>query len=302
MEQLVDIIIPTYKRADMLEKAIDSILNQSYRNVLVTVVDDNDPSSEWRSKTSSMMCKYGSNKRVQYICHEKNKNGSAARNTGLKHTNGDFVCFLDDDDYFLEDKVRLQVNYLLNNINMGACYCDYIKNGEEIHLNNQMDFSHDILLGLQTPQTSGIMFRREVINDLYGFDESYYRHQDYELLLRFYDKYLMGKVDEVLYVRERSTVDNNPNGFKLEKLKVKMLNQFDYKLKAIEERETGYYRQVIVYNYIDVMKSYMKQKSIKNSIRVLLIALSNDIALTIKLLYISFFNYNKNKKMMNNYR
>lgn len=285
---MVDVIIPTYKRADMLEKAINSILDQTYKDVMVTVVDDNDPETEWRKRTSKLMEKFLSEKRVQYICHEKNKNGSAARNTGLKYTNGEFVCFLDDDDYFMEDKIEKQMKYLLENSTKDACFCDYIKNGKNICLANKKDFSHDILLGFPTPQTSGIMFRRKVIDELKGFDESYYRHQDYELLLRFYDRFLMGKIDEVLYVRERSEVDNNPNGFKLEILKKKIFDEFGYKLDMLEKKEPGYKRKVMVYNYIDIMKSYMKQKDVKNSLRILGVAMKNNMALTIKVLFKSF--------------
>ena len=285
---MVDVIIPTYKRADMLEKAINSILDQTYKDVMVTVVDDNDPETEWRKRTSKLMEKFLSEKRVQYICHEKNKNGSAARNTGLKYTNGEFVCFLDDDDYFMEDKIEKQMKYLLENSTKDACFCDYIKNGKNICLANKKDFSHDILLGFPTPQTSGIMFRRKVIDELKGFDESYYRHQDYEVLLRFYDRFLMGKIDEVLYVRERSEVDNNPNGFKLEILKKKMFDEFGYKLDMLEKKEPAYKRKVMVYNYIDIMKSYMKQKDVKNSLRILGVAMKNNMALTIKVLFKSF--------------
>lgn len=285
---MVDVIIPTYKRADMLEKAINSILNQTYKDVMVTVVDDNNPETEWRKRTSELMERFSNEKRVQYVCHEKNKNGSAARNTGLKYTNGEFVCFLDDDDYFIEDKIEKQMKYLLENSTKDACFCDYIKNGKNICLANKKDFSHDILLGFPTPQTSGIMFRRKVIDELKGFDESYYRHQDYELLLRFYDRFSMGKIDEVLYVRERSEVDNNPNGFKLEILKKKMFDEFGYKLDMLEKNEPGYKRKVMVYNYIDIMKSYMKQKDVKNSLRILGAAMKNNMALTIKVLFKSF--------------
>ena len=132
------------------------------------------------------------------------------------------------------------------------------------------------------------MFRRKVIDELKGFDESYYRHQDYELLLRFYDRFSMGKIDEVLYVRERSEVDNNPNGFKLEILKKKMFDEFGYKLDMLEKNEPGYKRKVMVYNYIDIMKSYMKQKDVKNSLRILGVAMKNNMALTIKVLFKSF--------------
>lgn len=289
MNYTVDVIIPTYKRADMLEKAIHSILNQTYHDVMVTVVDDNNPETEWRKKTSEIMKKYSDDHRVQYICHEKNKNGSAARNTGLKHTSGKFVCFLDDDDYFLNNKVAKQVEYLQKNSTKDACFCDYIKNGKTIYLENKSDFSYDILLGFPTPQTSGIMFRRSAVEELKGFDESYYRHQDYELLLRFYDRFSMGKIDEVLYVREKSEVNNNPDGPKLEKLKKKMFNEFKYKLDYLEMITPGYRKKVIVYNYIDIMKSYMKQKDIKNSLRILSVAMKNNAVLTVKVLIKSFF-------------
>ena len=288
MNYKVDVIIPTYKRADMLEKAIHSILNQTYHDVMVTVVDDNNPETEWRKKTSEIMKKYSDNPRVQYICHEKNKNGSAARNTGLKHTSGEFVCFLDDDDYFLENKIAKQVEYLLKNDTKDACFCDCIKNGKTISLANKSDFSYDILLSFPTPQTSGIMFRRCVVEELNGFDESYYRHQDYELLLRFYDRFSMGKVDELLYVRERSEVNNNPDGPKLEKLKKKLFDEFKYKLDRLEMIEPGYGKKVIVYNNINILKSYMKQRDIKNSLRILFIAMKSKPFLTFKVLMKSY--------------
>lgn len=294
MNKYVDIIIPTYKRANMLEKTINSVLEQTYENILITVIDDNDPNSEWRTKTKAIMQHYN-NKKIQYICHEKNKNGSAARNTGLKYTKGEFVCFLDDDDFFLKDKIELQIQYLLDYENEDACFCDYIKNGEEIFLKNKKDFSYDILLGLKTPQTSGIMFRRKAIDILQGFDESYYRHQDYELLLRFYDKFLMGKVDKILYVRERSNIDNNPNGLKLEKLKEKFLKQFEYKILDLEKQEKGYQKKVKIYNYIDVMKSYIKEKKIKDSFRIIYYSMKIDVFLTFKIINKNFYEYIKNK-------
>ena len=293
----VDVIIPTYKRSNMLERAVNSVLEQTYKNIKVVVVDDNDPNTKWRKKTTEVMGKFCNDNRVKYICHEKNKNGSAARNTGLKYTSGEFVCFLDDDDFFLKEKVEKQVSYLLENDMMDACYCDYIKNGETIYVDNKTDFSHDIFLGLPTPQTSGIMFRRSVIEGLNGFDITYYRHQDYELLLRFYDNFSMGKIGEVLYIRERSDIDNNPNGTKLEKLKKKMLSEFSYKLRKIEKEEHGYIKKVLVYNYIDVMKSYIKQKDLKSAIRILKNTLKIKPLFAIYSILNHFFMYKLNQKL-----
>ena len=113
MEQpLVSIIIPTYKRPDTLDRAINSVLNQTYKNIEVIVVDDNNPDTEARSKTEHIMSVYADNPRVRYIKHEKNKNGSAARNTGARYSQAKYVAFLDDDDEFFPEKIEAQVKRL----------------------------------------------------------------------------------------------------------------------------------------------------------------------------------------------
>lgn len=293
MNEIVDVIIPTYKRPETIDKAIESIQHQSYQNIRITVVDDNDPDTVWRQRTEDAMKKFERVRNIQYLCHDRNRNGSAARNTGLMNTSGEFVCFLDDDDYFLPDKIRLQVEYLLSHKNMRACYCDYIKNGTDVQLPDKADFSYDILLGLPTPQTSGIMFRREALEQLHGFDDSYYRHQDYELLLRYYDNFQMGKVDKVLYVRDRSDIDNIPDGEKLKQLKDKFLAQFSYKIQTIEKQEHGYTKKVFVYNFIQVFKSYLKQEDYLASLKILWSCLKRKPVLTISLLLNGYVAHKK---------
>ena len=95
---LVSVIIPTYKRPDYLDRAIDSVLNQTYNNIEIIVVDDNNPNTEGRERTEKIMRRYENNPHVIYIKHEYNKNGSAARNTGFKASHGVYLAFLDDDD------------------------------------------------------------------------------------------------------------------------------------------------------------------------------------------------------------
>ena len=78
---LISIIIPTYGGGEFLERAIESALAQTYDNIEVIVVDDNGIDTENQLKTATIMKKYEFNPKVFYICHEVNKNGSAARNT-----------------------------------------------------------------------------------------------------------------------------------------------------------------------------------------------------------------------------
>ena len=72
MEQkpLVSVVIPTYKRPDMIARAVESVLNQTYDNIEIFVVDDNDPSFPERKATEEVMAQFESNPRVSYIQHK----------------------------------------------------------------------------------------------------------------------------------------------------------------------------------------------------------------------------------------
>ena len=122
----VSVIIPTFKRPDTLDRAIKSVLNQTYPNVEVIVVDDNDPDTEGRHLTEEKMTQFDNEPRVRYIKHERNKNGSAARNTGAKAANGEYVAFLDDDDEYLPRKIETQLEALEGRDEEWACcYSSY---------------------------------------------------------------------------------------------------------------------------------------------------------------------------------
>ncbi len=289
---LVSVIIPTYKRSDMLSRAINSVLNQDYQNVQVVIVDDNNPDTEWRKLTSHIMKSYVPDSRVKYICHEKNMNGSAARNTGIENSDGELLCFLDDDDWFLDTKVEKQSNFLEKFKKYAACCCDYKKDGQAIILQNKEDYTKDILLLNMTPQTSGIMFRREAITKLSGFDASYIRHQDYELLLRFFDSgYLMGKVNEVLYIRERANNSNIPNGEKMEAVKAKFLRQFDYLVDKYGDSDMNFKKAVYTANYFTLFKCYLRQQAWHDVWRIFLKSCRISSFFTIKILLKKSYEY-----------
>ena len=110
MQQLVSVIIPTYKGADKINSAVDSVLNQTYKNIEVIVVDDNGENEPEQLLTAEKMKKYETFENVKYLVHKKNINGSAARNTGIRASKGFYLGFLDDDDVFLPDKTQKQVD------------------------------------------------------------------------------------------------------------------------------------------------------------------------------------------------
>lgn len=219
VEQLVSVIIPTYKRADTLPRAIDSVLKQTYKNIEILVVDDNDPLSNYRRDTEDVMRKYQHFTNVIYLRHERNKNGSAARNTGFRHSNGEYIMFLDDDDEFLPEKVGAQVE-CLNRLDdsWGACYTNYVreKNGViTVYGAEKREgrlLKEELMRNLFVHAGSNLMIRKTIVDEIEGFDESFMRNQDIEFLSRILIKYKLAYVDVmglVVHIHERISSKKN---------------------------------------------------------------------------------------------
>ena len=102
---LISVIIPTYNRADVVQRAIASVRQQSYPNWQIIVVDD--ASADDTEALVKLNCD-----RLQYIRHQTNLGGSAARNTGIEQAQGEYVAFLDSDDVWLPNKLELQLQAL----------------------------------------------------------------------------------------------------------------------------------------------------------------------------------------------
>jgi glycosyltransferase involved in cell wall biosynthesis len=202
--KLVSVIIPTFKRADSLPRAIRSVLNQKYCNIEIIVVDDNSPYSEDRKLTEEAMAEFSAINKIKYIKHEKNKNGSAARNTGFRHSNGEYIMFLDDDDEFVNKKIACQV-FKLNSLDnsWGACYTNYVrKKGSKIVVYGAEKkegnlLKEELMRNLFVHAGSNLMIRKNVVEELGGFDETFIRNQDVEFLTRILMNYKLAFVDEI---------------------------------------------------------------------------------------------------------
>lgn len=240
---LVSVIIPTYKRSDCLLQTIESVLSQTYSPIEIIVVDDNGLDSEFQIATQKKLQMYIDEKKIIYIPHKVNKNGAAARNTGFRVSKGEYINFLDDDDVLMPDKIEKQVSFLENqSMDVGATYCNsrltfrtrftgrvktietnYAAEGNLIkeYLKNEMHFN-----------TSSLLFRRSVIEKLNGFDESYRRHQDYEILLRFFTKWIIKCTpgQPLLLFDMLKDRGNVPNLDNLIVIKTKFLEQFKQEL------------------------------------------------------------------------
>lgn len=227
-EPLVSVIIPTYKRSEMLPRAIDSVLNQTYQNVQVIVVDDNNSGTVYRSRTENLMKQYINNNRVKYIKHSKNSNGSVARNTGIKNSDGEIIAFLDDDDWYYSEKIKKQVAYLLRCPEYHAVYCGWNRDGKNVMLREEGNLSYNILSGDYIIYTNAIMMWKKDAIECGGWDETFQRHQEAAFLLRYFrNGGKIGSVPEVLVefdISDRSNAASNP--YKNEEQTLHYLNSY----------------------------------------------------------------------------
>lgn len=201
----VSVIIPTYKRSEDICRAVDSVLNQTLDSFEVIVVDDNGIDTDEGKKTSQVMSKYADDTRVVYIQHESNKNGSAARNTGIRASRGKYISFLDDDDTYLPERLSKMVSRMESlDDTWGACYTGYVKyqrNGKIQYSAEKVEgeiFLQTLMRSFYLGSGSNMFFRKSTIDKVGLFDESFRRNQDLEYLVRVTKQFKMAFVDEVL--------------------------------------------------------------------------------------------------------
>ena len=253
ISELVSIVIPTYARPDNLVRAIESVLSQTYKPIEIIVVDDNGRGTPYQVETESVLKPYIDKNQVKYLTHEKNKNGSAARNTGFRASRGEYVCFLDDDDVFTPTKIEKQVARLEEAREFDACYCNTKIFGKkrdiEWHCELEGDLSLQILMRKNHFNSSAVLFRREAIEDINGWDERFNRHQDLEMQIRFFrnHKICVASPDELLLEKYTTpnVVSRNP------KKSVEFREFFLQEMKEDIEK-SGHEREIYKCQYEDL--------------------------------------------------
>jgi glycosyltransferase involved in cell wall biosynthesis len=271
----VSVIIPTYKRAKNLKNALMSACSQNYHDIEIIVVSDNGQNSEFNEETREIVesvLVQSSKKNIMLIEHSENRNGAAARNTGLLHSTGEFICFLDDDDIYLEGRISESVEKLRGSPkNVGAVYCGFLGWNSPVNdLNRYKEGNLALELLLLDYKkhylhTNTATYKREAVLSLNGFDESYRRHQDLEFNLRFFETYEVRAVMNCL-VRlnpEPSGVDNKIFNIDLLNLKTKFLSQFDSVITSFGI-ETA--KKIYLKHWAEVARYVKDPESIKEGI------------------------------------
>jgi len=192
----ISVIIPTYNRKHTLQRAIDSVLSQTFKPYEIIIVDDGskDGTKEW------LLQNYPS---VQYI-HQPNNGVSSARNKGIQISQGSWIALLDSDDEWMPEKLEYQSRFLEVNRDSSFCHTNeiWIRNGVRV---NQMKkhkkyggdiFKHCLDICRISPSSS--IINKDVFEEVGAFDESLTVCEDYDLWLRVTAKFNILFLDEPL--------------------------------------------------------------------------------------------------------
>lgn len=132
----VSVIVPVYNTEKYLKKSIDSLLKQNFEDYEIIVINDLSPGN------AEEIIKSYNDKKIVYIKNKTNKGIGYNRNLGIKKAKGEYVCFIDSDDYVKEDFISKMYNYSKEN-NLDLCVCDYVnvdEDGNKLKEFNLSDF------------------------------------------------------------------------------------------------------------------------------------------------------------------
>lgn len=197
---LVSVIVPTYNRPQQIVETIDSIIEQTYKNIEIIVVNDAGPDIE------SVISQFKDRCNIEYLRHTENRGLAATRNTGIQAANGKYIAYLDDDDIYYPEHIEKLVNFL-ETTDYKVVYTDANRAHQQLHGDNYIvthkdvpyssDFDRDgILTGNRFPVLC-VMHEKSCIDEVGGFDEFLRAHEDWDLWIRMSREFNFGHIKEV---------------------------------------------------------------------------------------------------------
>jgi len=270
----ISIIITTYGGSSKLARAIESAQNQSYDEIEIIIVDDNNPNTFERLKTEEIMKNYIDDERIVYIKHDRNYNGAKARNSGIEKATGNFISFLDDDDYYLKNRMEKCIEALKANPEYDCVYSNVVyimgkKIIDTLTVNERTIKLEDLLIDEKMLGTgSNIFIRTKICKYLGGFDELFSRHQDLEFMLRVLRNSKLLALPEYLIVKDLSD-RGLPSYLKFKKAKIKYFNKFEKDIKNLKDDTRN--------SFYDYHYSILYKSALASGKKCYVIEASNDL-------------------------
>lgn len=236
---MISVVIPTYNREKTIKRSVESVLNQSYEDIEVIVVDDCSTDNT-KSVIDSIK-----DKRLKYFRLAKNSGACAARNEGIKKSNGEYISFQDSDDVWHKNKLEVQyMNLLNNNSDVDICSINVYSENDNALIktipNDAMNMkirklgAHNALAFGNFVSTQAILCKKGCLIDVM-FDTELPRLQDYDLVLRMFKNRKISITSDVLVDLYIQTDSISTSPVKLNKAIDVMLAKRYYDIKKYDD-------------------------------------------------------------------
>jgi len=215
MNDLISVIIPAYNREKTIVRSINSVINQTYKNIEIIIVDDCSTDNTFQIASSFQ------DYRIRVIRLERNSGAQTARNKGIEIANGKWIAFLDSDDVWEPNKLELQYqilkskNFDIYTVIHGDCYCfDERTNKKWIwHLPVTEGLCYNTLLKRPSPMFQSILTSKDALLEIGMLDENVPSYQEWDTSIRLGKicKFVHSKEPLFTYIfHEGPTISKNP--------------------------------------------------------------------------------------------
>ena len=197
---LISVVIPAYKRGHVIERAVRSVLEQTHQDFEILVVDDGS-----KDDTKSVVASLAKDdSRIHYFCHDTNRGAQAARNTGIKAAQGEWIVFLDSDDYFTLNSLEIRMLAAQREeVKVINSQCIVLKEDESRTVYGTPPLNGYIyrnLLHYYGPLFSGLLIAKEALEKVGYLDEQIISYQDWDTVIRLAKYYPFGFVSEPTFI------------------------------------------------------------------------------------------------------
>ena len=222
---LVSVVVPCYNHEEYVEETIESVLNQTYKNIELIVIDDGSKDNSVQV-IQQLADKYG----FTFI-YRSNKGLSTTLNEAIGLSKGKYISLCASDDVYMFDKIETQVEFMEEQPEYGMCYGkvvyfeDSIENTSEYQNSNKQgwvfeDLLHDCFI--PAPST---FIRKDVLEELSGFDDKLWI-EDWDMWLRIAQKYQIGFIDEFFTYYRMHDTNISKETFKMYEAEKKILEKY----------------------------------------------------------------------------
>lgn len=220
-DPLLTVIIPTFNRGWLLKEAVDSVLAQDFFDFELIVIDDGSCDN-----TPEILYSYGNSLKV---IRQENKGVSSARNKGIASSSGEYIAFLDSDDFWLPGKLSAQLAFFKNNPDAFICQTEeiWVKNGRRVNPAKRHKkfsgffFEKSLELCLVSP--SAVMVKKKIFEIVGLFDETLPACEDYDMWLRVNCQHPIYLIDTPLIVKRGGHKDQLSGMHSLDKYRIQSI-------------------------------------------------------------------------------